>query len=309
MDEDFSINIDVVECIDKRNLVARISRQVQWIESIDDRHQASLKALEEKLAEFYSTNPDYYSQIDFTANNWIDKDEIAYSQIVRTAKDSRFICEVGCGGANILKYYSELASLYSGCDFSNKLINENKKLYPEARFLRIDQPNKLPYQDSIFDFVFSVFVLEHSTNPALLLDECTRILKPSGKLIILCPDFLGRRRMTSQRAGWSAGTSRQKLRRGKLLDSVLTLFDNRIRIPFYCKKFLKKASLKPAFFVNTAPIVFEDPFSPDVDAVYVAYKLEIENYLSNRFAKIDSGDEMIRYERSKGLIYLSFIRR
>lgn len=81
-------------------------------------------------------------------------------------------------------------------------MQHNRLLYPEANFNVINKPNTLPFDDESFDFVFSVFVIEHSTDPSKFLNECSRILKPGGSLVILCPDFLGSGHMTSQRAGW-----------------------------------------------------------------------------------------------------------
>jgi len=128
--------------------------------------------------------------------------------------------------------------------------------------------------------VFSVFVLEHTTNPALFLNECVRMLKKDGVLIILCPDFMGYGRMTSQRAGVSEGNSKLKIQKKRYLDAIVTLFDNRIRIPLYCKYFSYKCHQSPKFYINITPTMFIDNFIPDVDAVYVTYKNEIIKHLN-----------------------------
>lgn len=282
-----------------------ITRKIDWLQSIDGNNKLKLNILEKQLADFYASNPDYYTNIDFTSTNWIDDSEAGYQEILKLISGSSKICEVGCGSANILKHHARFRPLYSGCDFSERLMQHNRLLYPEANFNVINKPNTLPFDDESFDFVFSVFVIEHSTDPSKFLNECSRILKPGGSLVILCPDFLGSGHMTSQRAGWSQGTAQQKLRKGKFADAIVTLFDNRIRIPFRCRQFAKKAARYPLFLVNAKPVIFDDPFSPDVDAVYVTYKIEIEKYLSSKFKVNENTSLVSSYESERRIIFLS----
>jgi SAM-dependent methyltransferase len=43
----------------------------------------------------------------------------------------------------------------------------------------------LPYKDGSFDEVFAANVLEHMRNPGQFLDECVRVLRPGGTLVIV----------------------------------------------------------------------------------------------------------------------------
>lgn len=285
-----------------------VTRDIHWVKSIGDEYSPELKSLEQRLKEYYSNNSKYYANIDFTSTNWVDKSEMGFRQIVALASLSSKICEIGCGSANILKHYSHFESIYSGCDFSTHLIQENLKRYPKAEFRTIAQPNILPYDDESFDFVFSVFVIEHSTNPSKFLDECARIIKPGGRLVILCPDFLGRGTMTSQRSGWSRGTASQKLKKGRWLDAIITLYDNRVKIPLYCKKMASEAIKSPQFLINLDPVVFQDEFMPDVDAVYVTFKDEMKTYLSKTFETEKNTTDLFNYEKNHGIIFLSLVK-
>ena len=46
----------------------------------------------------------------------------------------------------------------------------------------------MPYQDSFFDVVYSCWVIEHLENPSIFLEECLRILKPKGILMLWVPN-------------------------------------------------------------------------------------------------------------------------
>lgn len=286
-----------------------ISRKINWIPSIDNSNSNLITELENKLANFYSNNKHYYGDIDFTANNWIDDAQEGYKRIIKEAQDAKKICEFGCGNANILKHYPNLQDKYTGCDFSVELINRNKQLYPSAQFIQFTKANELPFENESFDLVFSVFVLEHSTNPAVLLSECKRILKKKGKLVILCPDFLSFGRLPSQRAGFSAGNSKQKIKKKKYADAIVTLFDNRIKKPLYCWLLQHKIGNAYAFYINLNPTVFEDEFSPDVDAVYVTYRKEIINFLRKDFSLTENNSSEKMYEKKERLILLNFQKK
>jgi SAM-dependent methyltransferase len=286
-----------------------ISRKLNWLPGIHYSNHSQIKVLEKKIAAFYKNNQGYYGDIDFTADNWINENEEGYKQIISYLCESKMACEFGCGNANILKHFPQFQPGYSGCDFSEQLIKRNKEKYPEASFELISIPNELPYPDEAFDMVFSVFVLEHCTFPSKLLDECYRILQSGGRLTILCPDFLGRGRMSSQRSGWSEGTTSDKIKKGKYIDALLTFFDNRLRIPVYCMIKRSKARKHPQFLINIDPIVFEDKFNPDVDAVYLTYKNEITKYLEKKFTVEKNSKELECYSKNNKLIFLSFRKK
>lgn len=285
-----------------KNQVMHVSRKLNWISSLMEDDQIVI--LEKKLADFYSGDAHYFSEIDFTTDNWVNPSECGYAEIVRLAKQADSIAEIGCGSSNILKYYPELIAKYSGFDFSAELMKRNKSIYPGAEFTSFAQPNIFPAQDEAYDLVFSVFVIEHVVRPAVFLQECSRILKKGGTLVILCPDFLDQGRMTSQRSGYSPGTSRTKLKQNKMIDAVVTLFDNRIRIPYLCKKYKMRINESSKFFINLNPVVFTDSFEPDVDAVYVTYKPEIISYLKPAFSEIRNDEVLKEYEANKKVIFL-----
>ena len=55
----------------------------------------------------------------------------------------------------------------------------------------VDVTEKLPYEDSSIDYIFSEHVIEHMDYDCgkFMLKECFRVLKPSGKIRISTPDL------------------------------------------------------------------------------------------------------------------------
>ena len=278
------------------------NRKIIWVSSLDIANSDKINLLENSMSNFYRNSANYYADIDFTADNWVNAGEKGYADIIETCRNTDNILEVGCGSANILKHGMIEQSNYFGCDFSEELINSNKATYPLANFDMLTKPNLLPYSDNMFDVVYSVFVIEHSCYPAKFIDECCRVLKQNGTLIILCPDFLGRGRMSSQRAGYSQGTTTDKFRKLKIIDAIVTYYDNKIRIPSHCKSFAFESV--PKFYINLQPTVFIDKFIPDVDAVYITYKWEMQAYLTGKMKLIENDVALKKYEQERKLIYL-----
>jgi SAM-dependent methyltransferase len=52
------------------------------------------------------------------------------------------------------------------------------------------QGEKLPFDDKTFEIVYSSNVLEHTDQPALVLEEAVRVLKPGGVLHFEMPNYL-----------------------------------------------------------------------------------------------------------------------
>ena len=76
----------------------------------------------------------------------------------------------------------------SGLDIENdveKLFakQEKKISYKKANF----EKDRYPFENERFDIVFSKSVIEHIQNTDHFLGEAKRLLKPEGKIVIMCP--------------------------------------------------------------------------------------------------------------------------
>jgi SAM-dependent methyltransferase len=69
--------------------------------------------------------------------------------------------------------------LVSGCDLSQRAITEAIS-YKDGVDYRVSDAARLPYEDNSFDAVMVFDVLEHVPDPASVINEIARVLKPGG---------------------------------------------------------------------------------------------------------------------------------
>lgn len=279
------------------------TRRLLWVPSTC--HSLEIDKLELAMASYYSTHSSYYSDIDFTAEHWGSPAQPVYTHVLHCADDADRVCEIGCGQANVLRYFPRLAPCYTGIDFSQTVLQRNETLHPKARFVKAVSSSHIPLPSNSFSLVFSTYVLEHVCRPAAHLQECLRILRPGGLLIILCPDY-SRRCIPSQRLGFSPGSGRDKLLAGKAWDALVTGFDSRVRVPTWRRWLRWRQGTTPSFLVNLAPRCFTDPFEPDCDAVYLTDRREITTLLRQSCDLQPVPEDVTAQENRDRLIFLKF---
>lgn len=91
------------------------------------------------------------------------------SMIINILQNIKFkkILDYGCGDANLPKMLKSNID-YTGLDINLKLINQNKKKFPNASFI-----SKLKNQK--FDVIVLSAVIEHVINPEKLLQQLKKI--------------------------------------------------------------------------------------------------------------------------------------
>jgi len=70
-------------------------------------------------------------------------------------------------------------------------LDERRASNPAVSFHRANLEQPLPFDDAVFDAVFSVEGIEHLENGAALLREFHRVLKPGGRLVLTTPNTTG----------------------------------------------------------------------------------------------------------------------
>lgn len=83
------------------------------------------------------------------------------------------VLDYGCADAPYRRFFPPSVE-YVGADLSGN---------PLAA-VELEADGTLPVADATFDAVLSTQVLEHVEDPALYLDECLRVLRPGGRLLL-----------------------------------------------------------------------------------------------------------------------------
>ena len=129
--------------------------------------------------------------------------DIRVSKENGTAKASR-ILYIGCGNGEVSiqsgrkKYYED------SLGFSRALLVENGQGVKDIRISDVElgewniESGQTPYADDAFDSIFILQALYAIKNPVSILKELSRVLKPSGCLILVEPKHLARLTISSK---------------------------------------------------------------------------------------------------------------
>jgi SAM-dependent methyltransferase len=96
------------------------------------------------------------------------------------------ILDFGCGdGAITPRYLDAGAARAIGVDIDAKAIARAREQHAAANVdFILGETDRIPLEDSSVDVVVSYDVFEHITQPAPVLDELYRVLRPGGKVLI-----------------------------------------------------------------------------------------------------------------------------
>ncbi len=94
--------------------------------------------------------------------------------------------EPGCGRGEFLSNFKRLGLDVVGVDISKEAKNFGHDF--DIKICDVEN-DKLPFEDSTFDVIFSKSFIEHLYYPERYLKEAYRILKPGGLLLTLVPDW------------------------------------------------------------------------------------------------------------------------
>jgi SAM-dependent methyltransferase len=99
----------------------------------------------------------------------------------------RPVLDVGCGSGIDLARFARGGALVTGVDIAPSAI-----ALARANFAQQDLPGRLevangeqlPFPDNSFDLVFAHGVVQYTSDPQRLVDECWRVLMPGGQAIV-----------------------------------------------------------------------------------------------------------------------------
>lgn len=119
------------------------------------------------------------------------KEVLPFNHLIDFEKlENKKVLEIGCGfgsHAQLILQNSNKVE-YTGVDITKTAIDFIKKRFEifglNGQIIECDA-EKLPFEDSKFDFIWSWGVIHHSKNTEKILDEIRRVLKPNGSCTLM----------------------------------------------------------------------------------------------------------------------------
>jgi SAM-dependent methyltransferase len=116
------------------------------------------------------------------------------------------VLDLGCGTGELALRLSASGLRLTGCDISTAMLAMavSSDYGRAVRWVSLTPEwRELPFQAGSFDAVVAASVLEYVQDPALVLSECARVLKPGGTLHCTVPDLRHPTRWMELPAWWA----------------------------------------------------------------------------------------------------------
>jgi len=105
----------------------------------------------------------------------------AYAAELSEGKDA---LEVGCGVGQGLGLIASKARRVVGGDYTQSLVDAAKAHYGDRIDIQQFDAQKMPFEDNSFDVVFLYEAIYYVPKAEKFVDECRRVLRPGGKVVI-----------------------------------------------------------------------------------------------------------------------------
>jgi SAM-dependent methyltransferase len=102
------------------------------------------------------------------------------------------VLDLGCGTGELAYRLAGAGRYTAGCDISRPMLlgaaaGDGARV---AGWVQLDPGwRRLPFAAAAFDAVVASSVLEYAADPALILRDCARVLRPDGVLVCTVPDL------------------------------------------------------------------------------------------------------------------------
>lgn len=106
-------------------------------------------------------------------------------EVAKFIKPSSKILDVGSGEGTIRGFLQDCE--YWAVDISKQTIDLLKKQNIKAEQVNLNK-HEIPFKNEKFDYILLLDILEHTTNPAQILQAARKLLKTAGKMIISLPN-------------------------------------------------------------------------------------------------------------------------
>jgi len=165
-------------------------------------------------------NPKEQRDLDTFYRRILDK-------MVRLKPAPATLLEIGCAGGHFLLLARDRGYSVKGIEISEYASEQARTRYGLDVLTGTLEDNDLP--DQSIDIVYLKDVLEHVRNPLAFLEECRRILKPDGIIVVLVPSYIDSPLLRLYISIWQSSPRLRTMiwaNRGKyLLDKPFHLFE------------------------------------------------------------------------------------
>ena len=96
------------------------------------------------------------------------------------------VLDLGCGRGGVVELFWREAKLAAGLDPDSPSLSEHRA--PGMPVIR-GVGERLPFIDESFDLIVCLWVLEHLQDPAAMMREVHRVLRPGGHFVFLTPNM------------------------------------------------------------------------------------------------------------------------
>ncbi len=95
------------------------------------------------------------------------------------------VLEAACGTGQGLGYLAKYARTLIAGDYSQEILNIARSHYQDRMNLYQFDAQKMPFSDNCFDIVIMFEAIYYLQDAAKFVSECQRVLRPSGKVLIV----------------------------------------------------------------------------------------------------------------------------
>jgi SAM-dependent methyltransferase len=116
--------------------------------------------------------------------------------VSRYAQAGDRVLDLGCGTGELTRALAADGLRVAGCDISRQMLVRAARAVGGchgdgyAGWVRLAPGwRNLPFESAVFDVVVAASVLEYAAEPAAVLSECARALRPGGVVLYTVPDL------------------------------------------------------------------------------------------------------------------------